>query len=162
MTVFPAPVARLIPNRRLPSEIAVRQASIHSSWYGRRGRGEDGDKAEGGINRVMSLIFGGFLGLTGFVVEGTSEVAAGVSLACASLVPSSCTFFGRPRLRGAGRSADEFSSRRIRAVWNCRTAHIRGLCSVSCGLTTETNVLCICNARILRRGHEELLPFEEV
>ena len=101
MTVLPAPVARLIPSRRFPSATARRHASTHSSWYGRRGRGAAGLSDVGGISRVISVIFGGFLpGFTG----------AGRALASVAAIggdPATCScggdgfFLGRPLLGGS-------------------------------------------------------------
>src|SRR5579871_143008 len=76
MTVFPAPVAKLIPRRRLPSEMAFRHASTQSSWYGRSGRAGEVERTEGGIKRVISLIFGGLLGFEGLRRGVRSEEAA--------------------------------------------------------------------------------------
>ena len=95
MTVLPAPVARLIPSRRFPSATARRHASTHSSWYGRRGRGGAGFSDVGGISRVISVIFGGFLrGFTG--ADGASASAAVTGAGSRSC--SGTVFFGRPLL----------------------------------------------------------------
>jgi hypothetical protein len=121
MTVFPAPVARLTPNRRFPSEIAFRHASTHSSWYGRSEReGAGVVSAKGGISLVMSFILGAFFrGLTTFIEGSICISIASVTAAVSMMVSSVLLFFGRPLLRGAELSASTFSVACRGDEWNC-------------------------------------------